>query len=77
MLITTDVGEEENVLTQIMKNPNVTEAHIVTGAHDIIAKISTPHFAEAIRNTVNIRKLDGVKITQTLICIRHMKRQKA
>ncbi len=75
MLITTDAGELENVLTRIMKNPNVMEAHAVTGAYDIVAKISTPYIAEAMGNIIrSIRKIRGVKSTQTLVCVSYVKK---
>lgn len=75
MLIITDAGELENVFTQVMKKPNIMEAHVVTGAYDIIAKISTPYIAEAMGDIIrSIRKIHGVKNTQTLVCVRRVEK---
>lgn len=69
VLITTEAGALEHVLASILELPNVLEAHIVTGAYDIIAKIQTPYIAETMgRELATIRKIPGVKSTETLVC---------
>jgi DNA-binding Lrp family transcriptional regulator len=71
MLINTEAGKLEEVLDSLLKKPNVLEAHIVTGAYDIIAKVQTPYIAEAIGNYIaEIRKITGVKNTETLVCVK-------
>jgi DNA-binding Lrp family transcriptional regulator len=75
MLIDTEAGELEKVLEEILKKPNVLEAHVVTGAYDIIAKVQTPYVAEAIGSYIaEIRKIKGVKSTETLVCVERIEK---
>ena len=39
ILINSEIGEEKSVLDQLMSLPNVSEAHVVYGVYDLIAKI--------------------------------------
>lgn len=75
MLINTEAGELERVLNEILKKPNILEAHVVTGAYDIIAKIQTPYIAEAMGSKITeIRKIAGVKSTETLVCVKRFEK---
>lgn len=75
MLVNTEAGELEKVLKEILKLPNILEAWAVTGAHDIIIKIQTPYIAEAMGSKIaEVRKIAGVKSTETLVCIRRIEK---
>lgn len=71
ILITTEVGAEEEVLEILRKIPNVVEADIVFGIYDIVAKVRGETI-ENIRRLVvqtirgNIKKITS---TQTLVVV--------
>ena len=68
VLITTEVGAEEEVKELLLKEPEVLEAEVVFGVYDIVAKIEADTM-EQVRKIVTwkIRRLDKVTSTQTLI----------
>lgn len=68
VLITTEVGAEEEVKELLLKEPEVLEAEVVFGVYDIVAKIKADTM-EQVRKIVTwkIRRLDKVTSTQTLI----------
>lgn len=68
VLITTEVGAEEEVKEQLLKEPEILEADVVFGVYDIVAKIEGETI-EHIRKIVTwkIRRLEKVTSTQTLI----------
>lgn len=68
VLITTEVGAEEEVREKLLKEPEIKEAYVVFGVYDIIAKIEAESM-EQIRKIVTwkIRSIDKVTSTQTLI----------
>lgn len=75
ILIKTEAGKLEKVLNEIFKRSNVLEAYVVTGAYDIIAKIQTPFIAEAMGSKIaEIRRISGVKSTETLVCIKRVEK---
>ncbi|MGP3667115.1 MAG: Lrp/AsnC ligand binding domain-containing protein [Candidatus Bathyarchaeota archaeon] len=70
VLINTEIGAESVVLKEIRKIKNVIEAYTVYGTYDIIAKVqaeSLDKLKECV--TWNIRKLDKVRSTLTMIVI--------
>ncbi|MCX8175870.1 MAG: Lrp/AsnC ligand binding domain-containing protein [Candidatus Bathyarchaeota archaeon] len=70
VLINTEIGAESGVLKEIRKIKNVVEAYTVYGTYDIIAKVhaeSLDKLKECV--TWNIRKLDKVRSTLTMIVI--------
>lgn len=68
VLITTEVGAEEEVKELLLKESEVLEAEVVFGVYDIVAKIKADTM-EQVRKIVTwkIRRLDKVTSTQTLI----------
>ena len=68
VLITTEVGAEEEVKELLLKEPEVLEAEVVFGVYDIVAKVEADTM-EQVRKIVTwkIRRLDKVTSTQTLI----------
>jgi DNA-binding Lrp family transcriptional regulator len=68
VLVNTEIGSDNDVLTVLKKVDGVQEAYNVYGVYDIVAKIE----AESIDNlkrvvTWNIRRLKGVRSTLTMI----------
>lgn len=65
-----EIGAEGDVVKQLEANSGVKEAWVVYGVYDIVAKVeaeSTERLKEIVSD--NIRKLDGVRNTLTLIPI--------
>jgi len=70
ILLNTEIGAEEEVLNELGKVEYVTEAYIVYGNYDIIAKIEAPDMTklkEVI--TWKIRRIPKVKSTLTMIIV--------
>ena len=68
VLVNTEIGSDNDVLTVLKKVDGVQEAYNVYGVYDIVAKIE----AESMDNlkrvvTWNIRRLKGVRSTLTMI----------
>ena len=70
VLINSELGSEEDVLAELKKVKGVKEAYVVYGVYDILAKVeaeSMDKLKESI--TRNIRQLDKVRSTLTMIVI--------
>lgn len=70
VLINAEIGFEDQVIQEIRKMDSVKEAYAVYGLYDIIAKIERDNMAE-LRGVVTdqIRRLDKVRSTLTMICM--------
>ena len=70
VLVNCDLGSEEGIIDDLKHIESVKEVHGTFGANDIIAKIESPE-REKLRETItwNIRKLDHVRHTLTLMGI--------
>ncbi|ARM77110.1 Lrp/AsnC family transcriptional regulator [Acidianus manzaensis] len=68
VLINTDAGGEEEVYEKLKEMKEITEAYIVYGVYDIVAKIESQDM-DTLRNFVSstIRKLPKVRSTLTMI----------
>ncbi|MCW4032508.1 MAG: Lrp/AsnC ligand binding domain-containing protein [Candidatus Bathyarchaeota archaeon] len=65
--ISTELGEEKNLLKQIRSISNVKEAHLVYGVYDIIVKIEAENMDKLKKIvTRNIRSLSEVRSTITM-----------
>ena len=70
LLIETEVGRLEDVVRRIRAIPNVTDVQAVTGPFDVIVKIRAPHINAALDIVVHkIRKITGIKSTETLVTV--------
>ncbi len=70
LLVETEVGRLEDVLRKIRAVPGVTEVEAVTGPFDLIAKVQAPHINAALDTVVHkIRKISGIKSTETLVTV--------
>ncbi len=70
VLINTEIGAEEEVLSELKKVNEVKEAYVVYGVYDIIARIQADTM-EKLKETVSwkIRRLDKVRSTLTMLVI--------
>jgi len=70
VLINAEIGSEEEVFNEISKIEGVTEAYVVYGVYDIIAKVEADNM-EKLKETVasKIRKLPKVRSTLTMIIV--------
>ena len=67
VLVNAELGEEGRVLKELRSMSEITEAHIVYGVYDIIAKIEAKTMDE-LKEVVSskIRKLGSIRSTLTL-----------
>ena len=74
VLINTELGTENEVLEQLRKIDAVKESYIVYGVYDIVAKV-TADTMEKLKEIVtwNVRRLDKVRSTLTMILIEGQK----
>ena len=70
VLVNTEIGSENEVLTALKKVDGVQEAHAVYGVYDIVAKIGAETM-DKLKEIVtwHIRRLDKVRSTLTMIVI--------
>ncbi|MFP3263120.1 MAG: Lrp/AsnC ligand binding domain-containing protein [Nitrososphaeria archaeon] len=70
VLINTEMGKEEDVLKALKQLPYVTEAHMVYGVYDIIAKVEADSL-ERVKETISsrMRRLEHVRSTLSIIVI--------
>ena len=74
VLINAEIGAEDDVLKTLTKISNVKEAYVVYGVYDIVAKVeaeSMTKLKEVV--TWNIRRLDKVRSTLTMIVVEETK----
>ncbi|MHA2231030.1 MAG: Lrp/AsnC family transcriptional regulator [Candidatus Hodarchaeales archaeon] len=70
VLINSEMGLEEEVLTALKGIDSVVEANVVYGVYDLVAKVHGPS-SEELKNTIltQIRSLENVRSTLTMIVI--------
>ncbi len=70
VLISCDLGSEENIIKEIRTLDNVKEVEGTYGVYDIIVKVES-NSMEALKNTITwkIRKIPQVRSTLTLMVI--------
>ena len=70
VLVNTEIGSEGEVLAEIKKDDGVQEAYTVYGVYDVVAKIGAEGM-DKLKEIVtwNIRRLDKVRSTLTMIVI--------
>lgn len=70
VLINTDIGFETEVLKELKRTPNITEAYVVYGVYDIVAKVEAESM-DRIKETVTwkIRRLEKIRSTLTMIIV--------
>ena len=70
VMINTEIGSEKEVLDEIRKIDAVKESYITYGVYDIVAKVSADTM-DKLKEIVtwNVRRLDKVRATLTMIII--------
>jgi len=70
ILINSEIGSEEQVISALKTIDGIKEVHGTFGAYDILAKIESPQ-VEDLRETITwkIRKIDKIRSTLTLMGI--------
>ena len=70
VLISCDLGYEEEIIDELKQLTNVKEAHGILGAYDILAKVESAN-VKNLRETITwkIRKLNRVRSTLSLMVI--------
>src|SRR3989304_9044735 len=67
LLLLVDVGKEHSVAKELRKLPGVTEAQVVYGEFDVVARIELGDVTLMDETVTMARKLPGVTRTSTLI----------
>ena len=71
VLVKTEPGLLESVMNEIKEKTQVADVSAVTGAYDIIVKVSGDYITDALGIVVrDVRKIRGVISTETLIAVR-------
>lgn len=74
VLTNTEIGSEAEVLEKLKKVEGVKEAHLVYGVYDIVARIQAETM-DKLKEIVtwNVRRLDKVRSTLTMIVVEEAK----
>ena len=74
VLINTEIGSENEVLDELKKIDAVNEAYMVYGVYDVVAKVGAETM-DKLKEIVtwNVRRLDNVRSTLTMIVIEGQK----
>lgn len=67
IMLLTSVGKEHEIAEEITKYDHVTEAKVVYGSWDVVVRVSLDNLSQLDSLVTNIRKLDGVEQTSTLV----------
>ncbi len=70
VLISSEVGQEDQVISELKAIPEVQESYVVYGAYDVIARVeaeSMQHLKDVIGH--RIRQLDSVRTTLTMVVV--------
>ena len=70
LLISAEVGLEDQVISELQTIPEVKESYVVYGVYDVIARVeadSMQHLKDVI--SLRIRQLDTVRTTLTMIVV--------
>ena len=67
LLLLVDVGKEHSVAKELRRLPGVTEAQVVYGEYDLVARIELGNVMLMDETVTMARKLPGVTRTSTLI----------
>ncbi|MHA1791654.1 MAG: Lrp/AsnC ligand binding domain-containing protein [Promethearchaeota archaeon] len=67
LLIETSTSGPDEILQKVKSSEFVTEAYIIYGEYDVIARCETDTLHDLTNFVVSVRKLPEVKDTKTLI----------
>ncbi|MDE1725184.1 MAG: Lrp/AsnC ligand binding domain-containing protein [Thaumarchaeota archaeon] len=71
VLINAELGKEITIVNEIKKIPHVKEVYPVYGVYDVLMVLESDSM-ETLREaiTTQVRKLDGIKSTLTMIIVK-------
>ena len=71
VLMNAELGKELDIVKEIKKIPHVKEVYPVYGVYDVLMVIESDSM-ESLRETITsqVRKLDGIKSTLTMIIVK-------
>lgn len=67
LILVVEAGKEYEVLRKLLGIDAVSEAHVVYGEYDIVAKLEVSDLSELEKTVMSIRKIPGVERSTTLI----------
>lgn len=67
LILVVSPGKEYEILRKLLELEAVSEAHIVYGEFDIVAKLEVNDLGELERTVMGVRKIPGVERSVTLI----------
>jgi len=70
LLISAEVGQEDQVIIDLQAIPEVKESYVVYGVYDVIARVEAESM-QRLKDVVSlrIRQLDTVRTTLTMIVV--------
>jgi DNA-binding Lrp family transcriptional regulator len=70
LLISSKVGQEDQVIIDLQTIPEVKESYVVYGVYDVIARVEAESM-QSLKDVVGlrIRQLDTVRTTLTMIVV--------
>ncbi len=70
VLITSEVGQEDQVIIELQAIPEVKESYVIYGVYDVIARVEAESM-QSLKDVVGlrIRQLDTVRTTLTMIIV--------
>ncbi|MFB6228791.1 MAG: Lrp/AsnC family transcriptional regulator [Halobacteriales archaeon] len=70
VMIKTEAGQSEDIVTGVRKIDEVAEAHIVAGEFDIMTEVTAEEVYQVLRTaSSSIQDLDGITETRTYIAL--------
>jgi len=67
VILVVEAGREYEVLRRLMEMDAVSEARVVYGEYDIVARLEVSDLSELERVVMSIRRIPGVERSTTLI----------
>ena len=70
VLISSEVGQEDQVIIDLQAIPEVKESYVIYGVYDVIARVEAESM-QSLKDVVGlrIRQLDTIRTTLTMIVI--------
>ena len=70
VLISSEVGQEDQVIIDLQAIPEVKESYVVYGVYDVIARVEAESM-QSLKDVVGlrIRQLDTIRTTLTMIVV--------
>ena len=70
VFITSEVGQEDQVIIDLQAIPEVKESYVVYGVYDVIARVAADSM-QRLKDVVSlrIRQLDTVRSTLTMVVV--------